>query len=180
MHTLLDIKLNSWGAFRPFWGYIHQEPMVLSALKQLDTRFIFVARKDIVAQIVSGQIARRANQWHELSADALDEPFEVDAGNVAYQARLMLLAEQSMFNFLKRKLRVFPVWYEDLFVGGVVKRSLMDWLNENFELKLATDLIPTIKKNNVESEVIIANFDEVRDAIVGVAQRLGRVTFESG
>jgi LPS sulfotransferase NodH len=178
-YPLVDIKLNSWGALRPFWAYSHQEPMLLSELKSLRTGFIFVARKDITAQILSEQIARRADRWHQLSADAFEKPFTVDVRAVANQARLTILSEQLMISFLRNYDQLFMVWYEDLYVDGVVRSSLKNWVNTTYGLTITRDLAPGIKRNEVNKQEAIENFGAAHDAIDDVVRKFGRIAFES-
>lgn len=176
---LIDVKLNSWNALRSFWGYAHEEPLLLNVLKKQETRFIFVARRDLTAQILSEKIARHANKWHDLSDDEIQQPITIDPRVVAYQAQLIILAEKTLFGFLKITGNVFPVWYEDLYVDGATKPSLKEWLNQNFELDLRACPIPAIQKNRVSKEANVNNFKEAAKAVTDVIEKFGRVDFVS-
>jgi len=175
---LIDIKFNSWNALRSFWGYPSQEPAILRQLHQRDAAFIFVARKDLAAQIISEHIARAAAKWHDLTAEDMTSDIEVPVPQAVRQARMVAETEKLLFDFFRPTKEVFPVWYEDLYAAdGTVNAGLTGWLDSRFSLDLQAPLRPKIRKNTVSKKSVVRNFDEVTTRIEEMIARVGRVRF---
>lgn len=177
-YSLIDIKFNSWGALRPFWGYSSEEPMVLRILRESGAVFAFVARKDLAAQIMSEYIARAASKWHELMSDDLSEEIIIPVGQAKQQARQIIASERLLLEILLRTKRVFPIWYEQLYKSdGCVSDNLSQFLRDQFELDASTELRPAITKNRVSKKNVVSNFKEVVDGIEAICKDEGRLEY---
>jgi len=171
---LLDIKLNSWHAIRPFWGYVHQMPFFMNVLLKTDAFFLFIRRREIVEQVLSEQIARSAEKWHGLEDSDIVKQIEIKSALVANQARLILQSETFLLGCLRSSGRLIAIDYEDLYPDGFVNPQLLRALQEKLAVELPTILKPSIQKNALEKRQIVANYDEVSSAIAQILKRFPR------
>lgn len=177
---LIDIKFNSWNALRSFWTYPTQEPQMLQVLRNNDTAFIYVVRKDLAAQIISERIARATSKWHNLTAEDVGETIVVPLAQARKQARLILAAERMLLSYLLPVKRVFPVWYEDLYQqDGSIDPDLSAWLSDQFQVEIPAPMRPAIQKNTVSKKQVVENYAEIVEEISAIVAKQGRVSFPS-
>jgi hypothetical protein len=174
---LLDIKFNAWNAIRPFWGFMSEEPLLMKEMRRRGTRFIFIVRRDLAAQIMSEWIAREAGQWHLLQEDHPIAPFEIKKSAALRRARLIIEAEKRIYGFLKDSDHLFAVYYEDLYQNGAVSSRLSQWLQAQFPITLNGPLVPNLVPNKVPKRAVIANAEEIQSAVAKLIANLGRVEF---
>ena len=171
---LLDIKLNSWHVIKPFWSYVHQTPFFMKVLMKNDAVFLFIRRRDIVEQILSEHIARSTEKWHGLEDGDLSGQIEVNPNQVAGQARLILQSERFLYGCLRPSQRLLAIDYEDLYPDGFVNPRLLSALQSKLGISLPSELKPSIQKNAPDKRQIVANYDEVSQAIADVLVRFPR------
>ena len=174
---LLDIKLNSWHVIKPFWSYVHQTPFFMKVLMKNEALFLFIRRRNIVDQILSEHIARSAEKWHGLEDGDIDGQIQVNSTQVAGQARLILQSELFLSGCLRSSNRFIAIDYEDLYQDGFVNPSLLRALQNKLGVELPPELKPSIQRNAPDKRQIVANYDEVSEAITGVLKRFPRDKF---
>ena len=171
---LLDIKLNSWHVIKPFWSYVHQTPFFMKVLMKNDALFLFIRRRNIVDQILSEHIARSTEKWHGLEEGDVVGQIQVDPNKVVGQARLILQSETFLFSCLRSSNRVLAIDYEDLYQDGFVNPRLLSALQTKLGISLPSSLKPSIQKNTPDKRQIVANYNEVSQAMVDVLRRFPR------
>ena len=171
---LLDIKLNSWHVIKPFWSYVHQTPFFMNVLMKNDSLFLFIRRRNIVDQILSEHIARSAEKWHGLEDGDIDGQLQINPALVAGQARLILQSELFLSGCLRSSNRLVAIDYEDLYQGGLVNPRLLRALQSKLGVDLPSELKPSIQRNAPDKRQIVANYDEVSQAITAVLKRFPR------
>jgi LPS sulfotransferase NodH len=171
---MVDVKHNSWYALRPFWGYVHQIPFFMDVLIERGGHFLFIRRRDLVAQLLSEQIARAASKWHGLKAGDVKGPIEVDLAATRNQGRLILQAENLIWSTLKPRNCVVAIEYEELFVNGAVNPRLMGHLGRAFGVRLPQEIIPSISKNEGSLPELVRNYGEVKAEVDELVVRYGR------
>ena len=165
---LLDIKLNSWHVIKPFWSYVHQTPFFMKVLMKNDALFLFIRRRNIVDQILSEHIARSTEKWHGL------EEGDIAGQIVAGQARLILQSELFLSGCLRSSNRLLAIDYEDLYQDGFVNPRLLSAMQSKLGISLPSSLKPSIQKNTPDKRQIVANYEEVSQAIADVLKRFPR------
>lgn len=175
---LIDVKLNSWMALRPFWAYPHEEPFLLSALKNRGASFIFITRKDISSQIFSEMIARQTQKWHNLENEDITDNIEIDIAKARTKARLIIQAENLLYGMLKNYPKVATCYYEDMFSGAELNADFVERLSAITETSLPDVVKSQISKNAGKKASIITNYDEAVQEIEKVASRFGRPKFD--
>jgi LPS sulfotransferase NodH len=171
---LLDIKLNSWQVIKPFWSYVHQTPFFMKVLMQNDALFLFIRRRNIVDQILSEHIARSADKWHGLEDGDIEGQIKVNPTQVVGQARLILQSELFLSGCLRSSNRFIAIDYEDLYPDGFVNPSLLRALQNKLGVDLPSVLKPSIQRNAPDKRQIVANYDELTQAIADVLKRFPR------
>jgi LPS sulfotransferase NodH len=171
---LLDIKLNSWHVIKPFWSYVHQTPFFMKVLLKNEALFLFIRRRNIVDQILSEHIARSAEKWHGLEEGDIDGQIEINPALVAGQARLILQSELFLSGCLRSSNRMVAIDYEDLYQDGFVNPNLLSVLQSRLGVSLPSALKPSIQRNAPDKRQIVANYDEVSQAINDVLKRFPR------
>jgi hypothetical protein len=169
-HLLIDIKFNSWGNIRLPWSYLHQEPFLLAHLKYQHTRFAFIWRRDIAAQVMSDRISSRLGKWHNIEASDANQPFRLDVEEIRERTKLLCLSEQYFLDKLRQYPFTLYFCYEQLFdaenllskhVGAKISRAF----NEEFTFP-STALY---RKNTIEKQSLVTNYAEITSAIEEVA-----------
>lgn len=171
----IDVKLNSWHAIRPFWGYVHQSSFFLERLIDQGTFFIFIRRKALVEQVLSEQVARKANKWHSLTEEDLPEELEVDIPAARQQARLIIQSENHLLGRIKFTPHVFATTYEELYPDGQVNPDLISQLASRFEIQLPPSIEPLIKKNKGNKKSVVTNYAEAEREIKIIVETYGRL-----
>lgn len=171
---LLDIKLNSWHVIKPFWSYVHQTPFFMKVLMKNDALFLFIRRRNIVDQILSEHIARSTEKWHGLEEGDIAGQIQVNPNQVAGQARLILQSELFLSGCLRSSNRLLAIDYEDLYQDGFVNPRLLSAMQSKLGISLPSSLKPSIQKNTPDKRQIVANYEEVSQAIADVLKRFPR------
>ena len=171
---LLDIKLNSWHVIKPFWSYVHQTPLFMSVLLKNGGFFLFIRRRDVVEQVLSEQIARSAEKWHGLEDGDIVGQIQINSGLVAGQARLIRQSETFLLGCLRSSNRLIAIDYEDLYPDECVNPKLLRALETKFGISLPENLKPSIKRNAPEKRRVVANYEEVSQAITDILKRFPR------
>jgi LPS sulfotransferase NodH len=174
---VIDIKQNSWNALRPFWGYSQDEPLLMEQLRRRGARFIFLARRDLTAQIVSEQIAQATGLWHNLTEGDVTAPVAVDPVQALRQARQIIENEKLLLGHLQASNRLLAIWYEDLFEQGKLSAVVASWLNRQLGIQLPPWVAPKISRNEVSKPRVVSNYGELQVAIDGLIKQLGRAEF---
>lgn len=174
-HVLIDVKFNSWNVANPAWRYFDEEPQFLTYLKNMKSAFVFIRRLDLAAQIISESIARAADKWHNLSDEELsDAPINLNINKVRRQARLICDSEVRFRNFLKGYPKTAFLDYEALFdedgISGRTKSELSNLIGE----ELAFGRSVAIRKNTVDKNSRVTNYDEIVGGVAEVAARYNR------
>lgn len=172
---LLDVKLNSWQNTNGAWSYPTQQPIFMKELVQNGCAFVFVSRKSLADQIASEFIARKAQKWHFLEEEDLDEPIEMPVAHATWHARLILEAEECLHRHLMRYAKVFSVWYEDLYEHDIVNPDVREWLGEIFDGMIPADLRTPIRRNAEIKRRVISNYSEVKSEVNRICLDVGRV-----
>lgn len=171
---LLDVKLNSWHVIKPFWSYVHQMPFFMEVLLNRGANFLLIRRRDIVEQVVSEKIARSTDIWHGLENNDIVGQIEINPALSAAQARLILQGEAFVLACLDASNRLIAIDYEDLYPDGSVNPRLLRALQDKLGINLPTNLTPSIKKNVPDKRRVVANYDQVSQAINNIAKRFPR------
>lgn len=171
---LVDVKFNSWLTISPIWRYIHQCPYFMNHLISYDTTFLIIRREDLAAQVMSEQIARSVDKWHNLEGNEVPKELEVDVEWAQWQAQLIAQTEQFLITFLKGKLRTICVTYENLYHDEAINSAVLDLLQERFKIELPSPLFPKFHKNAGDKSQIIANYDKIKTLIDEVLLRFPR------
>jgi len=171
---LLDIKLNSWHVIKPFWSYVHQTPFFMKVLLKNDALFLFIRRRNLLDQVLSEQIARSTEKWHDLQESDVVAPIEVNAAQLAGQARLILQSELFLSGCLRSSNKLLAIDYEDLYQDGFVNPKLLSALQSKLGINLPASLKPSIHKNTPDKQQIIANYKEASQAVADVLKRFPR------
>ncbi len=171
-HLLIDVKFNSWGNIRLPWSYIHQEPYFLAHLKYQRTRFAFVWREDIVAQVMSDRISSRLGKWHNIERSDAGEPFDLDVAEIRERTKLLCLSEQYFLDNLREYPFTLFFCYEKLFAAGdLLNERVCAKISATFNEKLAFPLSALYQRNKIDKKRIVANYAEVASAIEDVAAK---------
>ena len=175
--ALIDVKFNSWNVMQPFWTYPHQQPAFLESLKKRGAAFLFIRRRDLAAQILSEQIARKADTWHNLTDADTPESFDVSLDLVTNQARLISLAESFLHGFIRSYPQVCEIAYEDLYSDNAVSPAVTGFLAQCFDLSFEADVVTPIRQNAGRKEVTISNYAEAAAAVAETARKYHRESF---
>lgn len=167
---LIDVKLNSWHALRPFWWYVHQEPFFMQQLIQRGTLFLFIRRRSVLDQVLSEQIARVTQKWHQLEEGEVPEGVQVDVQQVRNQARLIIQSENFLWGCLRQRARCMAVEYDELYQDGAVNPAVTDVLRETFEVKLPDVVKPPIAKNAGKKKSIVENYEDAENVVAQVLE----------
>lgn len=165
-HILIDVKFNSWGEIRMPWTYMHQEPFFLSQLKWARAKFIFVWRRDLVAQILSDRVSDRIGKWHNLDAGDAIAPFELDVERMRGRATLLCMSEQYYFQNLSNYSDTVFLCYEELYGGAdglssAAQAAISGLVGEPLRFSGSSPYV----KNTLNHRSLIANYAEVVAAI---------------
>ena len=165
-HLLLDVKFNSWGEIRMPWTYMHQEPFFLSQLKWRSAKFIFVWRRDLVAQILSDRVSERVGKWHNLEASDAIDPFELDADKMRNRAALLCMSEKYFYNNLSTYAACVFLCYDDLFNpdGGLraaARSAISGLVGEPLDFPDRSAYF----KNRLDHRAMVSNYPQVVAAI---------------
>ena len=172
---IIDIKFNSWNAFSPIWGYLHETPFFMRALFRDKARFLFVYRRDIVGQVLSEQVAREAQVWHDLKREHVRGPIVVDSDLVPKQAALIMRAEKILWNYLTPSRRAISMHYESLFKNRRVNDWLIEQLSKDFQIRIFHEVVSPIGKNEGDIKDLISNYGEIQDMINEHIRSVGRI-----
>ncbi|MEO1330975.1 MAG: Stf0 family sulfotransferase [Pseudomonadota bacterium] len=175
---LIDVKLNSWHALRPFWWYVHQEPFFMQQLIERGCLFLFIRRRSVLDQVLSEQIARVTQKWHQLEDAEVPEGVEVNVQQVRNQARLIIQSENFLWGCLRQRAKCVAVEYDELYQDGAVNPAVIDVLRETFEVKLPETVTPPIQKNAGKKKSIVENYAEAEDVVRQVIQNNPRPNIE--
>jgi LPS sulfotransferase NodH len=180
-HVVVDVKLNSWFALSPAWAYPHDEPFLMKFLKRLDTVFIFVWRKSLADQVLSGFISRQFGIWHNLDGDkVVGRRFEVPIGRLKKTATALCQAEQTMYGHLADYPSKIMVAYEELYRDGALSDKFVASFEQMSQIGLGNARAGGIRPNAVSKRDIITNYDEAVETIEGIAQRYRRADWPPG
>jgi hypothetical protein len=168
-HMLIDIKHNSWGNIRTPWTFQHQEPFFLAHLKRERTRFLFVWRRDMVAQMLSDRIAARLGVWHNIEVGGDAAPFALDVAELEERARLMCLSEGFFYALIRDYPFARTLCYEQLFdadgcLSEAVRESICDLARERFTFRGPA----VYRRNQVDKRAIVSNYGEAAEALARV------------
>lgn len=165
-HLLIDVKFNSWGEMRMPWTFLHQEPFFLSQLKWRGAKFVFVWRKDIVAQVLSDRVSEKLGKWHNITpADAV-APFALDVDRIRRRAELLCQSERYFFRNMRNTKNVAVLCYETLFdekgfLAPAARTKLASLAGE--PLVFAEE--PLYRRNDIDKRALVTNYDEIAAAI---------------
>lgn len=174
---LLDIKFNSWQMLRAAWAWPDQEPMFMHMLKEQRCAFVFIRRRDITEQILSLDVARRSNVWHNLTEQNLPAKFAVELPAVLALAEAIIRAEATFDRLLRDYPLAFSIAYEDMFLTDTLAPPLVGFLSRTFDVANSS-LPPTrIKKNEADKRMLIDNYETIKIEVDRLAERLGRASF---
>jgi LPS sulfotransferase NodH len=175
--ALIDVKLNSWQVLGPFWRYAHEAPFFMRMLEQRGAAFVFLSRRNLLEQVLSGQIAQHTQKWHDLEIQDLPEAITTNWIEVREQARNILLGERHLYNAFLPSTPVYPVSYEDLFdEQGSVQQPLIQWLAQRFPALEPTQTVkPSINKNQGDKRTLVVNYAEMQTMVDELVAELGRV-----
>ncbi len=165
-HLLIDVKFNSWGEMRMPWTFLHQEPFFLSQLKWRDAKFVFVWRRDIVAQVLSDRVSDKLGKWHNITAADAVAPFELEVEKIRRRAVLLCQSERYFFQNMRNTKNVAMLCYETLFdekgsLGSATRAKLERLAGE-------TLVFPDeglYRRNDIDKRALIANYAQVVAAI---------------
>lgn len=172
---LIDVKLYAWAGLRLLWGHALDEPPLMRRLKARETRFLFIQRQDLAAQILSEHIARATRKWHGLTPEDAPVPLSVPVETVLRQALAIIHSERLVWQQLADGGRVRATTYEALFDQGHLALPLQDWLTETFGLRPGPPLRPKIARNEVGAEAAVANHAEIAAAVAALSRREHRL-----
>lgn len=171
---LIDIKFNSWLAIPAPWRYIHQCPYFMDHLISRNTAFIIIRRENLVDQVLSEQIARSIDRWHNIEDSENPQGFEADAELAQHQAQLIVQSEQFLIDSLRGKLCTIFVTYENLYHDGEVNREVLKLLKDQFGIETTPPISPKFHKNAGDKKKIISNYKEIKTLIDQVLSKLPR------
>ena len=172
---LIDVKLNSWNVIHPFWAYPLEKPFFLQSLQTRGAAFVFVIRRDLVGQVLSEEIARAVNKWHELQSDDVPAPITVDVRKVRRRAENILQSERFLFDHLTGYRSLITATYETLFEDGCVSARLTEQVARTLRTPPLGRVKVGLQKNKGRKENLVSNFAEIQDAIDGLVAKCGRV-----
>ena len=165
-HLLIDVKFNSWGEIRMPWTFMHQEPFFLTQLKWRKTKFVFVWRKDIVAQVLSDRISDRIGKWHNLEPGDAGEPFALDVEKVRRRAQLLCLSESYFYRNLKSYPDTVMLCYERMFnEAGALNADVREKISRLMREDYVFPESGLYRKNRIDAAQIVANYAEIAAAI---------------
>jgi hypothetical protein len=149
---------------------MHQEPYFLAHLKYQDARLVFIWRQDIVAQVMSDRISDHLRKWHNMKAEDVKEPFNLDVEKIGELTKLLCLSEHHFYNNLKAYPHALTFCYERLFnangaLNANVRTELCRAMHENYVFRETG----YYHKNKIEKARVVANYAEVASAIEEVA-----------
>jgi hypothetical protein len=171
-HVLIDVKFNSWGEIRMPWTYMHQEPFFLSQLKWMRTKFLFVWRRDIVAQVLSDRISDHIGKWHNLEPGDATEGFVLNKDKIRMRAKLLCQSEQYFYQNMKQYDECIFLCYEDMFddderLTADARDKISGLMNERY-------VFPdrgSYHRNRIEKSLVVENHAELAAIIGDVAAR---------
>lgn len=162
--VLIDIKHNSWGVLRPLWKFPHEPPLFLNLLKELETRFLLLKRRNLADQVISFHLATRTELWHETLTPEMVAaqlaPHEIPTVRARELCGLFLRAEALVAEFLGPYFYQRTITYEDAFSGDSVTAEAAAEIERFTGLKVDTNPLP-LQRNRVDKRQIISNYDEV-------------------
>ncbi|MGH6889588.1 MAG: hypothetical protein ACREHF_10370 [Rhizomicrobium sp.] len=170
-HVLIDVKLNSWFALSPAWGYPHDEPFFLARLKQEGAVIIFLWRRDMAEQILSLFISRELGIWHNLTAERMGSgKLTAPIAKLERLATMMCRSESDMLEHLADYRDRIVISYEELYREGVPGSNFRE------ELRALTGMVLPdkplrIRPNAVSKRDVVTNYDAAANAIAAVADR---------
>lgn len=172
---LIDVKHNSWGVLRPLWRFPHEPPLFLHLLKELDTRFLFLKRRNLADQVISFHLATQTELWHdtltpENVADRLVRQ-EIPKRRATELCDLFLEAEALIARWLGPYFYQLPLYYEDVFEDDAVRADSAAEIERFTGLKVDTAPLP-LRRNRVDKREAITNYDEVCDIASRVQDEL--------
>jgi len=175
-HVLVDVKFNHWGTVRPAWSYIHEEPFFLQFLKKQDALFVFIRRESLVDQILSSHIARARDQWQNLGSDASAPATEINVARAAREALLIRQSETFLWGRLQSYPRRLHFVYEELFVDGNLVLEAQGDISRELGEDLKFPAASPIKKNKIDKQANVKNYEEARLAIERATGTVAGVT----
>jgi LPS sulfotransferase NodH len=163
---LIDVKHNSWGVLRPLWKFPHEPSLFFNLLRDLETRFLFLKRRNLADQVISFHLATRSELWHETltpeNAGNRLAPHELPAARAMELCSLFVEAEALTARWLGPYFYQLPLYYEDVFEGDAVAAKAAAELARFTGLKVDTAPLP-LRRNRVAKREVITNYDEVCD-----------------
>lgn len=176
---LVDIKFNSWMAINPFWSYFNEIPFFMRSLKDRGAFFIIIIRKDVSSQIISEEIARKIDKWHSINQSDVREKFSIDVAHFKSRLKMIVESEKIMVDHLLSLGEFSAIFYENLFINGMVNESLVKKISDEFGVDVSGVACDGIKKNKANKMNIITNYDDLLDVSCDFVSRVGRVSIES-
>ena len=165
-HVLLDVKFNSWGELRMPWTYMHQEPFFLKQLKWMRTKFLFIRRRDVVAQVVSDRLSDKVGKWHNLEAQDVEGKIALDVGKLKERTRLLCLSEAYFYRNLKAYPATLMLDYEDLYDrDGLLTKAVRERLSQFCGEALSFPDTGLYFKNRIAKEKVVENYAEIAAAL---------------
>jgi hypothetical protein len=169
-HVLIDVKFNSWGEIRMPWTYMHQEPFFLSQLKWMRAKFIFVWRRDIVAQVLSDRISDHIGKWHNLDASDSKERFVLNKDKIRTRAKLLCQSEQYFYRNMKEYDNCVFLSYEEIFdrdgrLAPDARDRIAGLMNETYVFPDSG----AYRRNRIVKSEVVENYAELASIITDVA-----------
>ncbi len=168
---LIDIKHNAWGVLRPLWQFPHDEPLLMTALKESQSTFIQLKRENLADQVISYIIAMQSGIWHSriTTADVPDKlmgkPLETRL--VKRLCGLFVRAEALTDEFLSDYPHRVTLSYEQAFADGVLSPEAANRLGGAIGQEVHCVTLP-LRPNAVAKREAISNYDEVCEIAASV------------
>ena len=156
---ILDIKYNSWHHFNSAWHQPVHPPRLLGLLPK-ETVVIHIIRRNIFAQVMSGEIAQKRGQFHSNTEEDLSSmKFSVDIGKFTKKYELIEDTTNLYCDWLSEHKNVLTIYYEDLFNNNCVTPEALKILSsagielDNYQTKL--------RKPKSDYSIMVSNYDEL-------------------
>ena len=164
---VLDIKYNSWHHFNSSWHQPVHPPRLLGLLPRT-TWIIHIIRRNIFAQVLSGEVAQKRGQFHNNTDEDLSSmKFAVDVERFSKKYELIEESTEKYCEWLEDRKNVMTFYYEDLFSDNCVTPEISSKLSEmGIDL---TDIQTNLRKPKSDYSVMVTNYDELASLFAAVA-----------
>lgn len=158
---LVDIKYNSLRALDGFWGYRNDAPLVLNEVIKNELPLIWIKRRKKIDLVLSENLARATNKWHDLVVQNSENPRELGLKEVETQLISIKQTEKYLEKRLSKYLYKLEVYYEDLFINNQLSVEIVSWINQIKQTNIQEKIATSHKKTVVNYENVFSNYQEL-------------------